>query len=246
METPIAPERVIGAAADFARALTELSDTGEVLYRLAEHVSELLALDGTGVSLADDAARLHPVTGINQLTTHLEETEERLQEGPCIDAFRDGAPVTVQSTAELSAAWPQWSRAATSDGVQAAAATPLRAHDSSLGSVNLYRRAAGPWREGDLRVAGLFADMASSYIAQRAELERSQQLSAQLQQALDARVIIEQAKGVLATNLNCTVDHAFTVLRDHARRTSSSLRAVAHAVVHQGFQPPHPPSAPQD
>ncbi|MGY2874061.1 GAF domain-containing protein [Marmoricola sp. URHA0025 HA25] len=236
---------VTETAARFARVLTERPDTSDVLYMLAEHVNEVLGLAGTGVSLADSDDRLHPVTGINQLTTHLEETEERLQEGPCINAFRDSAVVTARTSAELSEVWPSWSRAAEREGVQAVAGVPLRAGDLPLGSVNLYRRSDESWDASELGVAELFADMASGYIANRAELERSQQRSAQLQHALDARVVIEQAKGVLATNLNCSVDHAFTVLRDHARRTSSSLRVVAHAVVHQGFRPPHPPSAPQ-
>lgn len=238
MNDPINHELVTDAAGDFAHALTKRHDTGEVLYRLAEHLTELLDLAGTGVSLADADGRLHPVTGINQLTTVLEETEEKLREGPCIDAFRSGAVVVARTSDELAATWPRWSQAAATQGVQAVAGLPLWARDQSLGTVNLYSGAARPWHERELRVVRLFADQASGYIANRSELERSQRLSAQLQHALDARVVIEQAKGVLASNLDCSVDQAFTVLREHARRTSTSLRSVAHAVVHNGFKPP--------
>src|SRR3954453_17567293 len=229
---------VIDAAADFARALTERFDLTEVLYRLAEHVNQVLGLAGAGVTLADPEGRLHPVTGINQLTTNLEETEEALQEGPCINAFGDASIVVARTPEEVVPAWPRWSEVAHRHGVQAVAGVPLREHGVPLGTMNLYSGPPRDWHPRELRAASLFADMASSYVANRVQLERSQELAAQLQYALDARVIIEQAKGVLATALGCSVDHAFTVLRDHARRTRSSLRSVADGVVHHGFRPP--------
>src|SRR3954452_23258431 len=158
MSSPIDHELVTEAAARFARVLTERPDTSDVLYRLAEDVNEVLGLAGTGVSLADSDDRLHPVTGINQLTTHLEEAEERIQEGPCINAFRDGAVVTARTTAELSETWPHWSQAAEREGVQAVAGVPLRTRDLPLGSVNLYRRSDESWDASELGVAELFAD----------------------------------------------------------------------------------------
>ncbi len=222
---------------EFAHTLANRFEVSEVLYRLAEHVVEILGVAGTGVSVVDDAGKLRPVTGINELTTGLEAAEERLQEGPCVDAFHQGAVVVVADLDEDGHRWPNWTAEAKERGVRAVIGVPLRVREDSLGAMNIYSDTPRQWRQSEVRVARVLTDMASSYVANASDLEQSHRTTEQLREALDSRIIIEQAKGVLAAEMGIDVDQAFVVLRDHARRHSASLRSVAHGVVHLGLRP---------
>lgn len=229
---------MIDGLAAFARALANRSDVGDVLYRLADHVVGVLDLDGAGVSLADTDGALHSVTSINSLATAVEEAEERLQEGPCVTAFGAGEEIAVTRLAELTAQWPRWGDHAGIRKIEAVLAVPLQVKDATLGAISTYSLRPRTWAADELLVARLFADIAASYVGHRGELADSRRTNEQLQTALDSRVIIEQAKGVLANELDCEVDQAFQILRNHARRTGTSLRMLSHSVVHRGFRPP--------
>lgn len=208
-----------------------------MLYRLAEHVVAILDVAGTGVSLVDEEGRLRPVTGINQLTALLEATEEQFQEGPCVDAFRDGVVVAVADLDDKPESWPRWSAEAKARGVRAVLGVPLRVRDEALGAMNIYSTEPREWSDSDVRSAQVLSDMAASYVANASALDESRRTTEQLREALESRVIIEQAKGMLATELQISIDKAFVVLRDHARRNSASMRSVAHAVVNLGLRP---------
>jgi AmiR/NasT family two-component response regulator len=93
------------------------------------------------------------------------------------------------------------------------------------------------WSETDIQVTQVLTDMAASYVVNATDLAQSLLVTGQLREALETRVIIEQAKGVLAAELGCSVDEAFGVLRDHSRSHNASLRSVAHGVVHLGLRP---------
>jgi GAF domain-containing protein len=230
-------EPLLRTFAEFAHTLTNSFEVSEVLYRLAEHVVEILGVAGTGVSLVDQDDQLRPVTGINELTTLLEATEEEFQEGPCVDAFRDGEVVAVPDLDVMGGAWPRWTAEATKRGVRAVLGVPLRARDESLGAMNIYSAHPRDWSESDVRIAQVLTDMAAGYIVNASELEDSRRTTEQLQKALESRIVIEQAKGMLATEMQVSIDDAFAVLRAHARRNSASLRSVAHAVVDLGLRP---------
>jgi GAF domain-containing protein len=222
---------------EFAHTLADRFEVSEVLYRLAEHVVDILAVAGTGVSVVDENGDLRPVTGINELTTGLEAAEERLQEGPCVDAFHQGELIVVTDLDEQAHRWPRWAAEAKERGVRAVIGLPLRVRTDSLGAMNIYSDRPRQWRQAEIRVARVLTDMAASYVANASDLEQSQRTTEQLREALDSRIIIEQAKGVLAAEMGVDVDQAFQVLRSHARRHSVSLRSVAHGVVHLGLRP---------
>lgn len=222
---------------EFAHTLASRFEVSEVLYRLAEHVVEILGVAGAGVSVIDAEGKLRPVTGINELTTGLEAAEERLQEGPCVDAFYQGDVIVVANLDEDAHRWPRWAAEAKERRVGAVIGLPLRVREDSLGAMNIYSKQPRQWRPAEIRVARVLTDMAASYVANASDLEQSQRTTEQLREALESRVIIEQAKGVLAAEMGVSVDRAFAVLRDHARRHSASLRSVAHGVVHLGLRP---------
>jgi transcriptional regulator with GAF, ATPase, and Fis domain len=222
----------------FVRALTEQRDAVEVLYRLAEHAANILGAEGAGVSLADDHGELHPVTGINQLTTELEDAEHRFRQGPCVEAFRTRSVVVVDDLDAREADWPHWSRVARARGIRSAIGVPIQARGLWMGGLNVFSLESRAWQEDEKHRLHLMVDLAAGNLLDLSELEQSMRRADQLQHALDSRVIIEQAKGVLANDFDCTVDQAFVALRSYARRRGTNLRTVAHAVVHRGLRPP--------
>jgi GAF domain-containing protein len=225
------------AFSEFAHTLANSFEVSEVLYQLAEHVVAILGVAGTGVSLIDEDKRLRPVTAINELTSLLEATEEQFQEGPCVDAFKVGKVVTVPDLDEVDDSWPRWTAEARERGVRAVLGVPLRVRGESLGAMNIYSTEPRDWSESDVRIAQVLTDMAAGYIVNASDLEQSRRTTEQLREALESRIIIEQAKGMLANEMRISVDDAFVVLRDHARRNSASMRSVANAVVHLGLRP---------
>lgn len=212
-------------------------DVADVLYGLAGHVVSVLALDGAGVSLADSDGTLHSVTSLNTLATTTGEAEERLQEGPSITAYQERREIAAGVIDEVTGAWPQWGDRAAKLGVEAVLAVPVQVEDSPLGALSVYSLSPRAWSTDELLVARLYTDIAASYVAHQWELVGMRRRTEHLQIALDSRVVIEQAKGVLANDLDCGVDQAFQLLRNHARRTGTSLRTIAHSVVHEGLRP---------
>ncbi|MFP5219369.1 MAG: GAF and ANTAR domain-containing protein [Actinomycetes bacterium] len=231
-------ELLTNALSEFARTLAGRYDVSEVLYHLAEHVIAILGVRGAGVSVVDDSGRLRPVTGINQLTLELETVEEELQEGPCVDAFRRGEVVVVDDIREPELArWPRWARTALERDVHSVLGIPLCVRAEPLGAMNIYSGERRSWHPSEVRVARVLTDMAASYVANASDLEESRRTTEQLREALQSRIVIEQAKGIISAEQRCSVDDAFRILREHSRRHSASLRDVAHAVVHVGLRP---------
>jgi GAF domain-containing protein len=222
--------------AEFARTLASRYEVSDVLHSLAEHIVEILDAAGTGVSLVDAEGRLRTVTGVNELSSRLEASEEELQEGPCVDAFREGRVLRVPDLSQ-SGSWPRWQGAAREQGIRAVLAVPLHVCEQPVGAVNVYSAEPREWPDEEVSAARVLADMAASYVVNASELAESRRTTEQLREALESRIVIEQAKGILANELGCTVDQAFVVLRNHARRNSAGLRSVAHAVVHLGLRP---------
>lgn len=222
---------------EFAHTLASRFEVSEVLYRLAEHVLEILDVAGCGVSVVDEDGQLRPVTAINELTRQLEATEEANQEGPCVDAFHDGSVVVVPRLADQADKWPEWSKQAADLGIHAVLGIPLCVNDQALGAMNLYSYDEREWSDAEIRVAQVLCDMAASYVVNASELDEARRVAEQLREALESRIIIEQAKGALAAEQRISVEEAFVVLRSHARSHGASLRSVAQAVVQLGLRP---------
>ena len=222
----------------FAGTLAGRFEVSEVLYRLAENVVAILQVAGAGVSVVDDQGRLRPVTAINELTAQLEAVEEANQQGPCVDSFQRNEVIRVPRLSERADEWPEWSAEAKRYGVEAVLGIPLRVEGASIGAMNIYAAEPRQWLDGDVRAAQVLTDMAASYVANASDLQQERRTTEQLREALESRIIIEQAKGMLASEYRISVDHAFAVLRDHSRRHGASLRGVAQAVVTLGLRPP--------
>ena len=147
-------------------------------------------------------------------------------------AFHTGEPVTVSDISELEL-WPEYRDTAARSNLSAVLGMPLAVGDRHVGVINVYSRQPREWSDTDIEAGRTLADIATAYLVRAGELSEAHDLSRELQHALDSRVIIEQAKGVLSRHHAVSVDEAFGLLRSYSRRNSVRLRDVANAVVHE-------------
>src|SRR5450631_1519256 len=178
----------------FAVVLPARYDLEAALGELTESVTAVLGLGGSGVTMAEDG-RLRFVTAVSQASGALERVQEEHQEGPCRDAYESGEVVRVTDVRKESARWPHYSATATRLGVAGVAGIPMRDGDEVIGALNIYSREPREWSDKDIAVAVVLADVATGYVVNASKLHDQEQLSEQLQTALDSRVVIEQAKG---------------------------------------------------
>jgi len=210
-------------------------DLEAALSELTESVTAVLGLSGSGVTMADDG-RLRFVTAVSQASGELERNQEEQQAGPCRDAYDTGEVVRVSDVRQESARWPEFSATATRLVVAGVAGIPMRLADKIIGALNLYSPEPREWSDEDIAVAGVLADVATSYVVNASKLRQQEQLTEQLQAALESRVVIEQAKGITAYKHAVTIEQAYQLMRRHARSNNASLRLVAEAIVAVGLQ----------
>jgi GAF domain-containing protein len=219
----------------FAVVLPARYDLEAALSELTESVTAVLGLAGSGVTMAEDG-RLRFVTAVSHASGALERVQEEHQAGPCRDAYETGEVVRVSDVREESARWPAFSATAEHLAVAGVAGIPMRLDDQIIGALNLYSNQPRQWSDGDIAVAGVLADVATSYVVNASKLRQQEQLSEQLQAALESRVVIEQAKGITAHKNAVTIDQAYHLMRRHARNNNASLRVVAEAIVAVGLK----------
>jgi GAF domain-containing protein len=226
------PDRLLGSLERFAATLTAGYGVGDVLHDLTWEMTDVLDLTGAGVTLVHDGKQRF-VTAAVEAIARLERVQEDHQLGPCIDAVTSAQPMTVADLADsdTSRRWPEYSSAARKAGVRAVAGIPMVADGSPVGAVNLYAKEPRIWPAEDLRVASVFANIATGYLVHASAVQQHQRTTEQLQQALSTRVIIEQAKGVVATQRETDVDEAFLLLRRYARDHNTRIHDVARAVI---------------
>jgi GAF domain-containing protein len=235
-----------------ADTLVDDYDVIDVLDRLARHSVELLAADAAGILLADARAKLRVVASTNEQTEWMELLQLQADEGPCVDCFRTGAPVSVNDLAAATARWPRFVAALRERGTYGSVhALPLRLRGESIGTLNLFHTTPGPLPDADLALGQALADVATIGILQERAVRRGEVLAEQLQAALNSRVIIEQAKGVLAQHGDLSMDVAFDRLRSYARSHNLRLTEVARKIVEGNLAadvlatPAPTPAAPQ-
>ena len=226
------PDTLLDSLERFAAALSSGYGIGDVLHNLTEEMAEVLDLTGAGVTLVHDGQQRF-VTAAVEAIADLERVQETWQKGPCIDAVASAAPVVVPDMAagDVSERWPDYTVAAKTAGIQAAVGIPMLADEAAIGAVNIYDSQPRHWSAEDLRVARIFASIATGYLAHASAARQQQRTAEQLQQALNTRLIIEQAKGVLAATRETTVDDAFQTLRQYAREHNARIHDVSRAVV---------------
>lgn len=218
------------AFGDYARVLLGPYDVGSVLYRLVDQVVEILDVDGAGVSIAQEGDQLTFVAGTSASVSAIEQEQITKDSSPLNDAYRDGHPVSIDDV-DADERWPEYRRAALAQGLHAVATVPMPVGERRIGALGLYRTHPHEWTDEELETAQVLADMASGAILNSSDLDESRTLAAQLQEALDSRVVIEQAKGVLAERHDISPHDAFQRVRNWARQERRRVHDVAEDVV---------------
>jgi hypothetical protein len=248
-DLPAPKEKVITMDSDLlSDAFVGLADTMvddfdviDFLHMLTDRSVKLLSVSAAGVLLADPRGELRVAAASSEAAGLIELFQIQNDQGPCLDCFRTGQPVSVAGLAGLGQRWPQFAAAATRAGFGTVNALPMRLRDHVIGALNLFAVGTSPLGRAELRIGQALADVATIGLLQERNVRRAETLAEQLQAALNSRVIIEQAKGRLAERLGLDMDQAFTMLRDQARRTSQRLNDVARYVIDSptaGFPPP--------
>ena len=221
-----------------ARTLVELADTlvadfdvVDLLALLADRCVEVLDVGAAGLMLAGPDGNLRVIASSSEAMRVLELFEIQSAEGPCLDCYRTGQPVTYVDLSSDDRRWPRFAAEAITAGFNSVDALPMRLRGSVIGALNLFHAETGGMVQEDLDSAQALADVATIAILQHRAALEAQTLNDQLNLALNSRVTIEQAKGILAERLDVDMGHAFNTLRAHARNHNLRLSDVAKGVV---------------
>jgi transcriptional regulator with GAF, ATPase, and Fis domain len=226
-------ERVAEVFVEMTDTLVAEYDLMDFLRTLVDRCVELLEVDAAGLLLADSGGMLRLVATSAEQARVLELFQIQDDEGPCLDCYRTGQVVTISDTgsAEAAARWPRFAAAARYAGFAGVHAIPMRLRDQIIGTLNLFRAVTGDLDLAATRTARALVDVATIGILQERAVREQEIVAGQLQVALNSRVAIEQAKGILAERLKVTPDAAFILLRHYARDHNHPLTELAWDVI---------------
>ena len=224
-------QRLIETLVGLADTLVDTYDVIDFMQTLAERSVELLDVSAAGIMLADGNGRLRHVACSSEEMRLVELFELQLEEGPCFDAFREQRGVRAATAEDVAARWPSFAQHVREGGFVAVSAVPLRLRGEAVGALNLFSNHSGALGDEDLGAAQAMADVATIGILQERLINDQHIVTAQLEGALNSRVLIEQAKGIVAERDRIDVDQAFRHIRRFARNTNRRLTDIAQGIV---------------
>jgi len=225
------------STAGLRQALDQLADlrtspvtVESALERVVATAAALFGVDGTALMLADRDQVLRNLAVSDDRAALLEELQAEHGEGPCVDAFEDKEPVATDDLGQEDR-WPAFSPDAARRHLLAVLASPIPYSEQAVGVVAVFAAEPHPWTEAEREAIIAFTELVALLILNAMEARERGRLAAELQAALDSRVVIEQAKGVLVGRHGLTTREAFERLRSQARDQRRPLPEVARAVV---------------
>ena len=229
----IESERLAHVFVELADTLIEDFDVVDFLQTLTDRCVELLGTDAAGLMLTDQRGGLQLMTATLERARVLELFELQVEEGPCLECFTTGDPMTnIELTeAEANQRWPVFSPAAVEAGFAVTHALPMRLRGRVIGALNMFNDQQVELSDSDIAVGQAMADVATIGLLHQRNTNEQTILSEQLQTALHSRILVEQAKGAVAALAGVSPAEAFKAMRAHARRNNMTLTDVATAVV---------------
>jgi GAF domain-containing protein len=225
------------SGAELQQALDQLADLREGPVTIEEAVERVVAaadplfgVDGTALMLVDRDQVLRNLAASDKLAEPLEKLQATHGEGPCVDAFDDKEPVAAGDLVDGDQ-WPSFSPAAVDQGLRAVLASPIPYSDQAVGVVAVFDSRPHPWTDAESEAIVAFTDLVAMLVLNAMEASERGRVASELQVALDSRVVIEQAKGVLVGRHGLTTRQAFERLRRQARDQRRPLTEIARAVV---------------
>ena len=240
-----ASRNAAGGEALLAQRLVSLADTlvddydvVDLLDRLVHTCLELLPVEQAGLMLLTSGKELRLVASSHKTVRRLERFQlDHAEGGPSVECVHTGEAVGVDDLAARSERWPKFARAASAAGFRSVYVVPMRLRGDIIGGLTLFLTREAPLTRTDRRLARALADVATIGILQQRSLHRASLLAEQLQTALNSRIVIEQAKGVLAEHAGVDMDVAYTALRTFSRNSNLKLNEVAASVVSRQRDP---------
>jgi len=216
---------------ELADTLVDEFDIVELLTTLADRCVEVLDVSAAGLMLVAPEGDLRAVASSSEAMRLVELFELQTQEGPCLDCYRTREPVLNQHLGEAKDRWPRFTPVAIQAGFHSVHALPMRLRGDVIGALNLFRADRAEMAHADVVTGQALADVATITILQHRAAIENRIVNEQLSHALNSRIIIEQAKGVLAERAHLGMEAAFSRMRNHARRRNLKLVEVAERVV---------------
>ncbi|WP_280390735.1 GAF and ANTAR domain-containing protein [Nocardia brasiliensis] len=223
--------RLVEAFVQLADSLVEEYDPVDVVQGLLDRAVDLLEVDTAAVLLARDDGELRVLASTSEATRWLELLQIQAQDGPCLQCYRTSERVIVEDLEAAQDRWPAFAKQALLEGVRSVYALPMRLRADRVGALNLFSYGETRLSEDDLVVGQAMADIASIAILRARQLADHKTVNGQLQSALESRIVIEQAKGILAAQGDLDPETAFHALRGYARHSRGRLPDLARAVV---------------
>ncbi|MBG6214077.1 MAG: GAF and ANTAR domain-containing protein [Cryobacterium sp.] len=208
-------------------------DVLDVLHTLVEACVELLDATAAGLLLADPTGELQVVASTSEESYLVEVLQQQAGTGPCVDCYLTGKVVTLGDIAAFADTYPVFVAAALSQGFRSVHAIPMRVHHRTIGALNLFRTEPGDVTPEDAAIGQAMADVATISILQERTVREDAVVNEQLQRALNSRILIEQAKGVIAQISTVDMDEAFKRLRADARANNYTMRESAENVINR-------------
>jgi GAF domain-containing protein len=222
---------LISTLVELADNLVDDFDVIDVLTMLSHRCVETIDVDAAGVMLASPGGELQFVASSSEEMRLLELLQIQVDEGPCVDCFKDGHAIINHALTDPSERWPNFSPRAIALGFHSVHCLPMRLRGRTIGALNFFRVSQGSLSDEDVIVAQGLADVATIAILQHRTSLDARTLNVQLSNALNSRIIIEQAKGMVSQATNSDMDQSFRRLRNHARNHNQGLTVVATMVV---------------
>ena len=222
--------------ATLADTLVAGFDVVDLLQTLVESCERMLDITAAGILLLNEDGELEVVASTSEAARLVELIQLSAEAGPCIVSFNSGTVVSVPDIRDSPPDWARYREAALEQGFASVYAIPLRLRETTIGSLNLLRSTVGELDATDIRVATALADVATIGILHERAIVESGRVREQLAQALQSRIVIEQAKGVVSHLHSISTDDAFAVLRSFARSNRLLLSDVAQRVVRRELE----------
>jgi GAF domain-containing protein len=224
-------ELLVRTFVSLADSLVSDFDVLELLQTLVDQATLLFDASAAGIIIGPDVRHLEVVASTSETSRLVGLMQLEVGEGPCVEAVTTGRVVSVASLAEIGDRWPAFAAEASGAGYLSVHAIPLRLRGQVIGSLNLFREHEGALNAADATAAQALADVATISVLQERTIKDTTVVHDQLRRALDSRVLIEQAKGVIAHTRSVDMDEAFRLIRGHARSSSTPMQVVAEGIV---------------
>jgi transcriptional regulator with GAF, ATPase, and Fis domain len=219
-----------------ADSLVAEYDIIDLLQNLVDRSTDLFDASASGIILGPDDRHLEIIVSTSETSRIVGLMQLRAGEGPCVEAVTTGQVVSVENTTEIHDRWPTFADAAEGSGYLSVHAIPLRLRGETIGSLNLFRNHEGALNDMDAEAAQALADVATISVLQERTIRDATVIQNQLKHALDSRIVIEQAKGVIAHTHQLDMDAAYRLIRHHARSTQTAMAAVAAGIIDGSMQ----------